>query len=169
MENKENNFAFIDSQNLNLGIKSLGWILDLKRFRVYLKEKYKVSKAYIFVGFMAEQQRMYNAFQDYGYTLVFKPVIPDENNDPKGNIDADLVLRAMIDFSDNKFDKAVIVTSDGDFYSLVEYFYSKNKLKAVISPNRKRCSTLLRRTAKEKIIYLDNLKQKLEYKRKNTA
>jgi len=27
----ENNFAFIDSQNLNLGIQSLGWKLDIKR------------------------------------------------------------------------------------------------------------------------------------------
>jgi hypothetical protein len=26
------NFAFIDGQNLNLGIQRLGWKLDLKRF-----------------------------------------------------------------------------------------------------------------------------------------
>jgi hypothetical protein len=36
-------YAFIDSQNLNLGIKDLGWNLDFARFRVYLKDKYKVS------------------------------------------------------------------------------------------------------------------------------
>jgi uncharacterized LabA/DUF88 family protein len=164
---KENNYAYIDGQNLNLGVRSMGWILDMKRFRVYLKEKYNVSKSYIFVGFVAENQRMYNAFQEYGYTLVFKPVIDDD--EPKGNIDADLVLWAMIDFHENKFDKAVISTSDGDFYSLVEYFYSKNKLKNVISPRLKTCSSLLKKTAKEKLMFLDNLKEKLEYKRKSTA
>ena len=165
---KENNFAYIDGQNLNLGIKSMGWILDMKRFRVYLQEKYGVTKAYYFVGFVPEYQRMYNAFQEYGYNLVFKPVI--DATDPKGNIDADLVLQAMIDFHENKFDKAVIITSDGDFYSLVDYFYSKSKLKNVISPYFKTCSSLLRKTAKEKLMFLDNLREKLEYnKRKSTA
>ena len=50
---KHNNFAYIDGQNLNLGVKSIGWDLDFKRFRIYLKEKYSVSKAYYFVGFVA--------------------------------------------------------------------------------------------------------------------
>ena len=167
MISKENNFAYIDGQNLNLGVRSMGWILDMKKFRIYLKEKYGVFKTYIFIGFVAENQRMYNAFQEYGYTLVFKPVIDDK--EPKGNIDADLVLRAMIDFHENKFDKAIIITSDGDFYSLVDYFYSKNKLKNVISPCSKTCSSLLKKTAKEKIMFLDNLREKLEYKIKSTA
>lgn len=167
MKNKENNFAYIDGQNVNLGVRSIGWVLDMKRFRIYLAEKYSVSRAYIFLGFVAENQRMYNAFQEYGYDLVFKPVI--DAKEPKGNIDADLVLRAMIDFSENKFDKVIIVTSDGDFYSLVDYFYSKDKLKNVLSPCSKNCSSLLKKTAKEKLIFLDNLKEKLEYKRKSTA
>jgi len=38
MKKQENNFAFIDSQNLNLGIQSLGWKLDYRRFRIYLKK-----------------------------------------------------------------------------------------------------------------------------------
>jgi hypothetical protein len=33
------NFAFIDGQNLNLGILRLGWKLDLKRFRLAEREK----------------------------------------------------------------------------------------------------------------------------------
>ncbi|MEK7658329.1 MAG: NYN domain-containing protein [Patescibacteria group bacterium] len=162
-KDKENNFAYIDSQNLNLGVKSMGWNLDFKRFRIYLKEKYGVSKAYIFIGFVPGNQNLYNALQEYGYVLVFKPVILGDDKEPKGNIDADLVLKAMIDLHENIFDKAVIITSDGDFYSLVEYFYEKNKFKTVISPNRKKCSSILRKSGKEKMIYLDNLKQKLEY------
>ena len=168
-KNKGNNFAYIDSQNLNLGVKSMGWILDFKRFKIYLKEKYGVSKAYIFIGFVPGNQNLYNALQEYGYVLVFKPVVLGDDKEPKGNIDADLVLRAMIDLHENSFDKAVIVTSDGDFYCLVDYFYSKEKLRVVISPNRKKCSSILRKSGKEKMIYLDNLKQKLEYKRKSTA
>jgi len=166
---KENNFAYIDGQNLNLGIKSMGWDLDFRKFRIYLKEKYGVSKAYYFVGFVAGNQRLYDALQEYGYILNFKPTILGDDKKPKGNIDADLVLRAMLDLHENSFDKALIITSDGDFYSLVGYFYSKNKLKVVISPNKKKCSSLLRKSGKERMIYLDNLKGKLEYKRKSTA
>ena len=40
MIRKVNNYAFIDSQNLNLGIQKLGWKLDYRKFRVYLAEKF---------------------------------------------------------------------------------------------------------------------------------
>lgn len=131
MRKTENNFAFIDGQNLNLGIKNLGWKLDFARFRKYLQEKYSVSTAYYFVGYMPGNQPLYSELQKAGYVLVFKPTIPDSNGNVKGNIDADLVLQAMIDFS--TYDKAVIVTSDGDFYSLVKYLYQNRKLGFVMS------------------------------------
>ena len=161
---KENNYAFIDSQNLNLGILSLGWKLDYKKFRIYLKEKYCVSIAYLFIGYIPANQDLYSFLQEAGYVCVFKPTLPNEKGEVKGNIDADLVLQAMIDYK--KYDKALIVSSDGDFYSLVKYFYKNKKLKCVISPYIKTCSVLLKKTAKEKIIFMDNLRKKLEYKKK---
>ena len=167
---KENNYAFIDSQNLNLGVKNMGWNLDFKKFRIYLKEKYSVSQAYIFIGYMPGKDNLYRSLQTYGYVLNFKPVIFNEDIKLiKGNIDADLVLQAMIDFHENKFDKAVIVTSDGDFYSLVDYLQGKDKLKVVMSPYFKTCSSLIKRSAKDKLVFMNNLKEKLEYKRKSTA
>ena len=163
------NYAFIDSQNLNLGIKSLGWKLDFTRFRVYLKEKYNVEVAYLFIGYIPENQDLYDSLQKAGYILKFKPVLPNKDGSHKGNVDADLVLQIMIDFYENYFDKAVIVTSDGDFYCLVKFLYQKNRLELVMSPYRQTCSTLLKKTAKEKIIFMDNLRHKLEYKRKSTV
>jgi uncharacterized LabA/DUF88 family protein len=159
MNQKENNYAFIDGQNLNLGIKSLGWKLDYARFRKYLAEKYSVKVAYYFVGYVPGNQPLYSDLQKMGYVLVFKPTIPDGDGKVKGNIDADLVLQAMIDFQ--KYDRAIIATSDGDFYSLVKYFYQNNKLRCVMSPYVKTCSSLLKKEAKEKIVFMDNLKKKL--------
>jgi uncharacterized LabA/DUF88 family protein len=159
------NYAFIDSQNLNLGVQSLGWKLDYRRFRTYLKEKYNISAAYLFIGYVQANQDLYSFLQEAGYVLIFKPTLPDKDGEVKGNIDADLVLRAMIDY--NKYDKAVIVTSDGDFYSLVKYLYKNNKLERVISPYVKTCSILLKKTAKEKIVFMENLQKKLEYKEKH--
>ncbi|MEK7138906.1 MAG: NYN domain-containing protein [Patescibacteria group bacterium] len=162
MKNKENNFAFIDSQNLNLGIQSLGWALDFKRFRKYLQEKYHVKTAYLFVGYIQENQDLYSSLQKAGYVLIFKPVFPNHDGEVKGNVDADLVLQVMIEYPN--YDKAIIVTSDGDFYSLVKYLYDNKKLKFVMSPYVKTCSKLLKKSAKEKIVFMANLREKLEYK-----
>jgi hypothetical protein len=82
----ENNFAFIDSNNLNLGVKELGWRLDFKRFRIYLKEKYGAIKAYLFIGYLPENQELYRSLQEFGYVLIFKPVMKNKDNEPKGNI-----------------------------------------------------------------------------------
>ena len=160
---KPNNYAFIDSQNLNLGIQKLGWKLDYKKFRIYLKEKYKVKKAYIFIGFVALNQSLYDNLQEAGFILKFKPTIPDNDGKIKGNIDADLVLRAILEIND--YDKAVIISSDGDFYSLVQYLYETEKLEVVLSPDIENCSGLLKQTAKEKIYFMNELNAKLEYKK----
>ena len=167
MESGKQNYTFIDGQNLNLGVQSMGWKLDWKRFRTYLTEKYNVSTAYIFIGYIPENQKLYASLQKAGYVLIFKPVLPDKDGKVKGNVDADLVLQAMIDFT--QYGKAIIVTSDGDFYSLVRYLYQHQKLLKVLSPYVKTCSVLLKKSAKEKIVFMDNLRKKLEYKRKSTA
>lgn len=160
----ENNYAFIDGQNLHLGIIEHGWKLSYRRFRTYLAEKYGVSKAYFFIGYLPENQRLYKSLQEYGYVLIFKPILKTKDGKVKGNVDADLVLQTMVDF--NEYHQAVIVTGDGDFHSLVAYLYGKVKLRGVLCPNRNRCSVLLTKAAKEKIFYLDELKKKLAYNEK---
>jgi hypothetical protein len=47
----EKNLAFIDGQNLHLGTKESGWKVDFVKFRIYLKDKYKVEEAYYFMGY----------------------------------------------------------------------------------------------------------------------
>jgi uncharacterized LabA/DUF88 family protein len=164
MRKRSRNYAFIDSQNLNLGIQKLGWKLDYRKFRVYLKEKYAVEKAYLFIGFLPLNQVLYDNLQEAGFVLKFKPTIPDEHGKIKGNVDADLVLCAILETGE--YEKAVIVSSDGDFYSLVQHLYTTNKLETVLSPDMRNCSVLLRRAAREKIRFMDNLKTKLAYERK---
>ncbi len=156
------NYAFIDAQNLHRGIKSLGWSLDWYKFRIYLQEKYHVDTAYVFIGYIDSQQDTYALLQKAGFILIFKPVIYDTTGNPKGNCDADLVLHAVLE--KDIYEKAVIVTSDGDFYSLVRYLYTNNKLEMILSPHIKTCSKLLKKEAKEKINYMDNLRGKIGLK-----
>ncbi len=160
MINKFNNYAFIDSQNLNLGIKQQGWTLDFKKFRVYLLEKYGITKAFLFIGYIATNQSLYTALQSFGYILVFKPTLQGEKGKIKGNVDAELVLHAMKEMS--HYDKALIVSGDGDFACLVEHLKRMGKLLNLMVPDRNQYSSLLRRFNAD-IVFMNNLRKKLEF------
>lgn len=162
MYRKENNFAFIDNTNVHKGIQMLGWKLDLVKFRKLLRERYGVTRAYMFTGYLAGNQDMYRDFQNMGYTLIFKPTLPNKDGGVKGNCDAELVLQAMVDIGE--YEKAVIVTGDGDFQCLVKHLRKINKLGYVVSPNRRWCSILLKREARQNHVFIEEMRSKLELK-----
>lgn len=160
-----NNYAFIDSQNLNLSIRDLGWKLDFYKFRIYLKERYSVNKTYLFIGYLKGNEGLYTTLQNIGYICIFKPTLELKKNKVKGNVDAELVLHAMIQIS--KFDKAIIVSGDGDFYCLVEYLLKKGKFERLIIPNKEKYSALfknLSRPDKNIFDFLNDKRSRLEYK-----
>ncbi len=167
-------YAFIDSQNLNLGTNKdvynkkgkriyKGWQLDFKKFRIYLSDKFHVSKAFLFIGHISQNKQMYQRLTSHGYNLIFKPTTKDDLGKPKGNVDAELVLHAAaIEY--NKYDKAVIASGDGDFHCLHEYLEKRNKLQNIIIPNKKSESSLLKKFQKYKI-FIERERKKLEYKK----
>ena len=161
---KQKNFAYIDGANLHKGIGDLGWKLDYRRFRVWLKEKYSVERAYIFIGLVPKYKDTYTFLQEAGFTLVFKETTYDGAGNVKGNCDADLVLWTARDAYENSFEQAVLVSSDGDYASLVKFLQEKNKLRVILSPNN-RCSILLMRTSAP-IVYLERQKSILAYNKK---
>ena len=164
MKYNRHNSAFIDGNNLHLTMINLGWALDYKRFRIYIEEKYHATNAYYFIGKVPGNEQLYNGLSSYGYNLVFKETLFVSCKGYKGNCDAELVLEAMKRL--DEYDKAVIVSSDGDFRCLVDHLLSLGKLERVLAPCRSGCSILLRKAAGAKMDYLDNLRGKLEYKGK---
>ncbi len=108
---------------MHKGIADFGWKLDYARFRIWLSEKYGVKNAYIFIGLIPKYNKLYTHLQECGFILIFKEVVYDGDGKAKGNCDADLVLHAMSDAYENKFDSAVLVSSDGDYASLVKFLF----------------------------------------------
>lgn len=176
MEDKaEKIYVFIDSQNLNLSVKKditnkrgeiiyKGWKLDFKRFLVYLKDKYKVDEAYLFIGRVAGQESLYEFLERAGYKMVYKPTLDyscGKERITKGNVDAELVLHTMIEHPN--FSKAIIVSGDGDYHCLIEYLDAQNKLANVIIPNKNSYSSLLRGFNRY-FVYVSELRGKLEYR-----
>jgi len=89
-------------------------------------------------------------------------VIYDGNGKPKGNCDADLVLQATCDAYENKFDKVVLVSSDGDYAGLVRFLKGRGKIKTILSPHfTNLCSVLLKRTGAP-IAYLSDQRSILQ-------
>jgi uncharacterized LabA/DUF88 family protein len=170
---KQDVYAFIDSQNLNLGVQKAGFKMDWRKFRQYLRDEYNVTQAFMFIGYMAENESLYEQMHDAGYAVVLKPTldiqaVPDSSGDQheankpptKGNVDADLVLYAMKELPNYK--KAIIVSGDGDFFGLVEYLANEQKLLHVLTPNWKYSSLL--KPFESYIIRLDQLKKQLAYR-----
>ncbi len=160
MKKPQNNYAFIDSQNLNLSIRSQGWILNFRKFRQYLSRKYDVTKAFLFIGYIYENQDLYIGLQKDGFILVFKPTLTLPSGKVKGNVDAELVLHTMIEYEN--YDKALVVTGDGDFYCLVDYLRKNNKLLKLMVPNKNSYSSLFRKMMTH-IVFMNNLRAMLEY------
>lgn len=159
---KLKNSAFIDGANLHKGVKELGWKLDYHHLRVWLKDKFKVNNAYIFLGLIPDQKDLYIKLQEAGYILIYKEITYDGTGKVKGNCDADLVLKVIRDFYEQKFSQAVIISSDGDYSGLVKFLKEKRVFLSLVSPSNK-CSYLLRKL-NIPIVYLETQRKKIEYK-----
>ena len=163
-----NNYAYIDNQNLYLATKNASepWTIDMRRFRVYLKEKYKVGRAYLFMGAHDKKyKKRYNMYFDFGYELMFRQHIGTLLSIKKGNVDTDVVFQMMYDsFYDKQVDKMVLVSGDGDYFKTVKHLIEVNKLERVLLPSRKNASSLYKTIAENKKALLDksNVKRRIQ-------
>lgn len=132
------------------------------RFRRYLADKCHVTQAYLFIGYVVTNERLYTVLQKAGYILIFKPTLVLPGGMVKGNVDAELVLHAMIEYPN--YDQAVIVTGDGDFHCLVEHLNGQGKLLRLLVPDARKYSVLLKKAAPDRLDFMNNLQGKLEYR-----
>lgn len=148
--------------------------MDWRKFRAFLADKYGVTKAYMFIGYVPENEEMYKQLHDAGYGVVLKPTFDmtrprpeegsqEEERPTKGNIDADLVLWAMKELKE--YDKAILVSGDGDFYALVEYLEEQGKFLKLLAPNA-HYSSLYNRFD-EYVDRLDHFRKELAYHDRN--
>lgn len=171
-----NNYAFIDGINLHLTYEDLDWKMDYSKLVRYLRKRHNVTAAYYFLGFIEKNKRIYEALEEYGYELKFrevsefptepiicphcKRVVTPGGVKTKCDCDADITLQMIDDIE--KYDKAILITSDGDFDNVIKKLIRINKLKLVLAPCKKGCSKLLKNAARGRIEFLDNFRGELE-------
>lgn len=159
-----NNHAFIDGPNLHKSLERNGLRIDLVRFRTYLREKFGVSAACYFIGYVAGRQDLYRELELAGYEVVLKPTLALPDGGVKGNCDTELVLRAATTVGD--YEQAVLVTNDGDFACLVEYLKARGQFRSLVASSRTDCSRLLRVAAGNRVVYVDEARDKVGLKQK---
>jgi|SRR3989338_4133100 len=131
-----------------------------------MRQKFGLTDAYLFIGLISRHANLYSSLQKSGYKLVFKDVVFDGDGRAKGNCDADLVVQAMRDYFERSVSSVVLVSSDGDYAPLVQFWIEKGVSYTVLSPaSMNKCSILLKKTGVP-IVCLADVKHKLEYRPK---
>ena len=72
---------------------------------------------------------------------------------------------------EEKFEKIVLVSGDGDYKKTVDYLIEKGKFAKILFPNRKFASSLYRQLGNNYQVYLNDngVKKKIIYKKKKVA
>ncbi len=153
---------YIDGNNLYRSAKELGFEIDYRKFRGWLRQKYNPTHVYLFIGLVPSRTSFYEHLQECGFILVFKQTISVEGS-VKGNCDAELVLKTVSDFYTKACTACILITGDGDFGCLVEFLQSNNIVVRIVSPDEHKCSILLRNKNTE-ITFLNDLYHKFSSK-----
>jgi len=142
------NIAYIDGQNLFMGTtkREPEWVIDLERLRVYLEKKYNVSKAYYYLGYVQEGDRiekLYEEIQTAGFVLVFIQHNSAMLGEKKGNVDSDIIFSIMKRlYNGEDFKKNVLVSGDGDYKMLIDFLLEEKRLKKILFPKQRYASSL---------------------------
>ena len=173
MDSELKNIAYIDGQNLYMGTAKSDpcWRINLSRFRIYLEKKYNIDKAYYYLGYVQEGERVehiYEEIQAAGFILVFRQHNAAMIGKKKGNVDSDIIFSIMKRVYKNEpFNKIVLVSGDGDYKGLVDFLIEENRLLKVLFPNKKFASSLYKAIGGEYFDYLENpsVKAKIEIRK----
>lgn len=127
--NKEffHNYSANDTVNLDEYIKHFENLLktyNLSVAQIALANKY------------IQQVKFYRKLESFGYKLFIKPVKRYQNPDfeasrRKANCDVDLTLEALTNI--DSYDRAIMISGDGDFLPLYKHLEKKGKVVLVLS------------------------------------
>lgn len=151
MYKEANNYAFIDGSNLHLTYEHMDWKMDYRKLRRFLRKRHGTTVAYYFVGYRLKNSDIYQKLREYGYVL---------KHEVANNLDSFLIKQAKWDV--NKYDQAIIISSDKHFANLVKLLDSKGKLKLVLAPCNQGCSGKIKKAANTKIAFLSDYRRELE-------
>jgi len=161
-------YAFVDAANMiyrNQYVHS--WTIDLKKLLTYLQHRYGVSRTLYYGGIdnrNRTQVQLYGKLAMWGYELRLNPVKRFVNDKGewylKADVDARMAFEAMK--LQSEYDRAVLLTGDGDFFWLLEYLLQKKERVWLLADPRKTAKEL-KKLIGSNFANLNNLRSQLEY------
>lgn len=165
------NIAYIDWQNLHFWTKKSWWKIDVFKFRIFLRDRLQVDKAYYCLGCLNEDyDELYQDLQEAWFIVTFREHSAGMKGKKKWNVDTDIVFEIMKRLCEGIecFDKIVLVSWDGDYIKTVKYLIKKNKLKKIVFPNHRYSSLYNSMVNKFWMnLSLDDIRCKIQYIQEN--
>ncbi|MBP7846155.1 MAG: NYN domain-containing protein [Candidatus Pacebacteria bacterium] len=137
--------------------------VDIKQLKVYvlnLIEKEKINRNLEKISSLEKSLKrikFYKKLEEFGYILILKPVKTfkkkDGSSEIKANCDVDMTFY-MMNYQ-NEYDKAVILSGDGDFLPVLKHLQKRGKEIHILARSR--------RTAKEIRVFAKKSFQDFEY------
>ncbi|HMY80525.1 MAG TPA: NYN domain-containing protein [Candidatus Absconditabacterales bacterium] len=154
------NIVYIDVQNTHKATQKLGWLIDWKKFFIYLKDKGRANTIYYAVGYISENQGWYDTLSAIGYTMLYKETIRLPNGETKGNVDIDIAIKVLLDFYEGGLTKTYLITNDGDYNTLIKMCQQKGIRGKLFTPDIHTASTLLKKI--DNPIDINDIKHKIQ-------
>lgn len=144
--------VYVDFQNISIGLEKRWFSINRKKFYIYMRDKYTITNAKLFIGYIEKYDTFYKQLQSYGYEIIFREAIFTEKRF-KANVDTDLVLEVAEDYFTHWLQKCFLLTCDGDFDVLIRFLYKKWIMWGLFISSPGDVSFLLKKYTKETDIY----------------
>lgn len=139
--------VYIDAQNLHRKTLDYHWLIDWAKFYIYLRQNCNVDIVYYAVWYIPKYIGLYKYLSSLWYTLLFKKVTFLPNGDIKWNVDIDIAIRSLLDLFEEWLEKAIIVSNDWDYNTLVDLLRERNAFAFLMVADHKTASKQLRKSA----------------------
>lgn len=151
-------FDYLTSETVSL--------MDLEKYLIEYIEKNKANlttaKLTILDRHM-KQVHFYQRIETFGYNLILKPVKiyedEDGNQRRKANCDVDMAFYLLR--NRNAFDRALILSGDGDFLPVLKYL-KENKKEVLVLARANRTAKEIKKFAGSKFLEFEYLRERLK-------
>ena len=138
--------------------------MDFKKLYNYLISRYKAKAVYYYAGVdnkNIKQLGFYNKLRDFGYKLRLVPVKIFSDGQKKADVDSRMTFEIMK--LQKKFNEAIIMTGDGDYYWVLEYLIKSKKTVKLVSYNRNTARELKKLFGKN-FVNMEDIRYQIERK-----
>lgn len=165
--------VYIDASNIFFTQKKLGWLIDWKKFKRYLTEKFDILSLRYYTVYIPKDKSQEKFFdfleKELGFVLIKKPLKKikayffDKEGKAtekiifKGNVDVEIVRDSLLDRE--KYQYLILLSGDSDLAVLKKDWQARGR-KLVVFSSRKTLSWELKLVS-DKIYYLEDLKAKI--------